>query len=369
MPLENLDDLEAEWALWTTDKVNNKLTQGGTWRRDNPGEWAKLQAYRVGTGPRPDLATVTGKQMVEQVDAWLEAKGTVDPPPPPPPTGTVIFADTFDNGIRTDVSPPVSGYGINDQRTWTNPNGVLSTIPGTNDPAVRFGLSAAGGSAWLQRWGYRTAGWHWYGLEWYFAPGWVGNGQWAVCWEGNYFPWLKGNGPFALAPHQDVMKLSVQSGYVDYLSQAAEWDNGGNWEQFGVSGTTSPVTGATKQIGNGVQDWFIIPKGQMNAGVVHQVIVGVDKTVANAGKWRGLWRRRGEQTWTQTVNVDWACPTEWYGKDAVGKVWQATDMLAGDVPFLSNHGLYRSTASAAVNVYLASVVHATSLDACQARLP
>lgn len=105
MPLENLDDLEAAWAEWLVEKVNNKYTQGGAWRRDNPGEWSKLKAYYDGTGPRPTLVSQTGKTWVEIVDAIIEARDVVPPPPPP-----------------TDTQPPVV--------TLTSP-GNGSTVSGT----------------------------------------------------------------------------------------------------------------------------------------------------------------------------------------------------------------------------------------------
>lgn len=77
MALSNLTDLEASWAEWMSDKsTTGKPTQGANWRKDSPGEWAKLKAYRNGTGPRPSLATNTGKQMVFETDAWLKAKSS-----------------------------------------------------------------------------------------------------------------------------------------------------------------------------------------------------------------------------------------------------------------------------------------------------
>lgn len=88
MPLSNLDDLEAAFAEWLVDRVGNKVTQGGAWRRDNSGEWSKLRAYYHGTGSRPTLVSQTGKTWVEIVDALVEARGATQPPPPPPPPAT-----------------------------------------------------------------------------------------------------------------------------------------------------------------------------------------------------------------------------------------------------------------------------------------
>jgi hypothetical protein len=40
------------------------------WAQDNPGEQSKLLAYRNGTGPKPSLATATGKGFVFFVSAY-----------------------------------------------------------------------------------------------------------------------------------------------------------------------------------------------------------------------------------------------------------------------------------------------------------
>lgn len=50
-----------------------QMFQGTLWKKwseDNPGETSKLLAYRNGTGPRPSLATATGKGFVFFVDAY-----------------------------------------------------------------------------------------------------------------------------------------------------------------------------------------------------------------------------------------------------------------------------------------------------------
>lgn len=75
-----LDALDREWAAFLVDRTgSNKWTQQGAWRRDNPGEWQKIQDYRAG-GARPSLTTALGKQMVEHVDAWLLAASGQEPP-------------------------------------------------------------------------------------------------------------------------------------------------------------------------------------------------------------------------------------------------------------------------------------------------
>lgn len=91
MALSNLDDLEASWAAFLEDKnEKGKPTQAGVWRRDNPGEWEALSAYRQGKGPRPDLKSQMGRMMVESTDAWHEAKGEAAPPPTKPTFSTSV---------------------------------------------------------------------------------------------------------------------------------------------------------------------------------------------------------------------------------------------------------------------------------------
>lgn len=97
-----LESLQAEWDQWMDDTGHTgKRTQGAAWRRDNPGEWAKLAAYRGGTGSRPDLVTTTGKQMVYHVDAYLALKNYVPPLPPEPvkPVPTPVPADIADKFV------------------------------------------------------------------------------------------------------------------------------------------------------------------------------------------------------------------------------------------------------------------------------
>lgn len=78
MPLANLDDLEAEWAIFMEDKPGprGQWTQDQRWRADNPGEFNLLKTYRDGGTKPTTIKTATGRRMLEHVDAYLEAKGT-----------------------------------------------------------------------------------------------------------------------------------------------------------------------------------------------------------------------------------------------------------------------------------------------------
>ena len=87
MALENLTELENEWAQFMLDKTGPRggWTQDQRWRDDNPGALQQLLAYRNSGGTRPTLPLGTGARMVFHVDAYLKAKGADAPPPPPPP--------------------------------------------------------------------------------------------------------------------------------------------------------------------------------------------------------------------------------------------------------------------------------------------
>lgn len=100
MPLENLADLEAEWAEFMHDREGKRgvWSQDQRWRADNPGKLEKLVAYRADQAQRPgEFETAERgspeRRMLEHLDAWHKARKTEEPPPPPPPP------------------PPPSGYG------------------------------------------------------------------------------------------------------------------------------------------------------------------------------------------------------------------------------------------------------------------
>ncbi|MDR7492167.1 MAG: heparin lyase I family protein [Armatimonadota bacterium] len=74
-----LTALDAAWAEWQRSRLYQR------WRQANPGEAAKLEAYRAG-GPRPELATPAGRALVLETDAWLAERGAVVPAHPGVPT-------------------------------------------------------------------------------------------------------------------------------------------------------------------------------------------------------------------------------------------------------------------------------------------
>ena len=86
--MTQVDDIRAqldqEWAAFLVDKTpSGKWTQAGAWRRDNPGEWGRLQQYRAGS-PRPTMTNSTGfsQQMLEHIDAYRLTAPVTEPPPP-----------------------------------------------------------------------------------------------------------------------------------------------------------------------------------------------------------------------------------------------------------------------------------------------
>lgn len=136
MPLDNLPQLEAEWAVFLEDRPGRRAqwTQDQRWRHDNPGELAKLLAYRAG-GARPELVTEPGRRMLRHLDAWHKAKADPpSPPPPPPPSGTV---DVYRLTLRPDADGNTSRW-----RTFVQP-GTDWYAPQDNNqaqaPAIRFG--------------------------------------------------------------------------------------------------------------------------------------------------------------------------------------------------------------------------------------
>lgn len=96
------DDLTVAWQEWGDSTLLAK------WRKANPGEAAKLDAYRGG-GPLPDLATPVGRALVRETSAWLATKPTA----PPPPAGTLdVFRQTVYPG------PYITPYPGGEKHAW-----------------------------------------------------------------------------------------------------------------------------------------------------------------------------------------------------------------------------------------------------------
>lgn len=119
MALENLADLEAEWAEFMFDRPGPKSdwSQDQRWRSDNPGKRDQLLAYRSG-GARPAFsAAKKGSpelRMRAHIDAWLKAKGTTEPEPEPQPgNGSKLVLPSVYNsppsGVFTPSGPQFGG--------------------------------------------------------------------------------------------------------------------------------------------------------------------------------------------------------------------------------------------------------------------
>jgi hypothetical protein len=74
------DELTGAWADWQDASLYRR------WARANPGEAARLDAYRASgvPGSPPVLATATGRALVHEATAWL-LTGAPAPPPDPDP--------------------------------------------------------------------------------------------------------------------------------------------------------------------------------------------------------------------------------------------------------------------------------------------
>jgi len=107
-------ELDSAWAVFMEDRVGGRAhwTQDQRWRADNPGEWAKLKAYRDGTGPRPALVTEPGRRMVFETAAWILSRtGPVPPADPVPPGVPEKLADY-------DIVVSVTGMARKIGETW-----------------------------------------------------------------------------------------------------------------------------------------------------------------------------------------------------------------------------------------------------------
>lgn len=114
----------------------------GSYRKDNPTEYAAVTAYLNG-GARPNATTDMGKGLVEVEDARRQAAGSPPPPPPPPPpTGTTITAPR-DLGALQVSSPAGSVFNLSgdfgDQRFTADK--AVTFVGGTMRDA-RFDTSA-----------------------------------------------------------------------------------------------------------------------------------------------------------------------------------------------------------------------------------
>lgn len=220
MALENLNDLENEWAQFTLNKSGERAgwTQDQRWRDDNCGKkaggtfanptptspYGQLLAYRNSGGPRPNLPVGTGSRMVFHIDAYLKAKGTVQPPPtgrPIPPVApkgtlqvldgggtTASFPQAFPRGegplsVRSLHVKRVTGMGVGSMSFWPPPAGptALTTIEDCiAEDVQRPAPGSAGGTSEANFWiGNTTQANRLIARR----TGWMGMFTGSKCWE------------------------------------------------------------------------------------------------------------------------------------------------------------------------------------------
>lgn len=80
-------ELDAAWAEWQQATLYRK------WRQANPGEAARLDAYRASGGAEPSMATATGRALVKETKAWHLAAAPA-PVDPITPTARPAFTPT-----------------------------------------------------------------------------------------------------------------------------------------------------------------------------------------------------------------------------------------------------------------------------------
>ena len=351
MTLPNLNALEAEWAVFMENKTGNRngWTQDQRWRNDNPGEFAKLVAYRDAGGERPVLTSEPGRRMVFHVDAYLLAKEQVDPEPPP--SGAVQLEDSFEvpgtgpAGLRTDWALPInpagwSRFGVNGSpgnfQVETPPGGAgkgtkalrITTYPDATNGSftwlsggtVHRDSRAPGQNGGHEYWGFMIflpTNWTW---------GWTGiQPNWGMeMMELKYPPFITPNGPFrvrmdpggANGDGTGTLRVQIKGGY-------------GNQPRWAFGETTTTYSGSAPYINTPSypsQTTFpafgttalelephlkIIPQGEFTKGVWHEIIIHVLWTVGIeqggvSPVWQTWWRRKGETNWNLTIDLSGA---------------------------------------------------------------
>lgn len=295
------------------------------------------------------------------------------PTPTPTPTtassGQMIFGDDFEtvyptaSGLNPNAYPAESGNGITSQGTWAmlTGNGTIANAvppsPGSGSRAVQASIAAGAGSGgWAQWWRHIQLGAdYYYGMMWYFPAGWTdpAPNSWEVSLEFNYHPYIWG-APIGLAIHGDVMKVGVQTGYCAF-QQSCQYTNNGDYEN------------GSGNIGGG-SPWFIIPKGQMNTGVWHEIVLHIHWAADSTGYIEGWWKRKGDSTWTKTIDQR-GFPTVQWGTDIVsGAVYTPSNI---DGATTNDHfGFYRDPANAPADTYnFDNFQVGTSFDTVAAALP
>ncbi len=131
------EELDAAWREWQNAILYLK------WKRANPGEALKLDVYRQG-GPRPELATATGRALVNETAAWLGLAPTDPDPPPTPGLGSALYPRLpFPDPAKT-VFAALTGSDSNDG----GPLNPVRTVQKALSLAGRAGMVLLRGGNW-----------------------------------------------------------------------------------------------------------------------------------------------------------------------------------------------------------------------------
>lgn len=298
--------------------------------------------------------------------------------PPSSPSGVITFQEDFEavygtsTGLSATKEPATTG-GIEIGRTWTTnaTNTAGATIgiatppvPGAGSLALKAFLPASSSGseqhAFVHRYIYlpQEGEIKYYGRMFLFPSDWqaVGASSWIGVNYLAYSPFIAGGGMVNFAPFADSMKLVVQAGYNDDrpFDVTPYLNNGGNYEaQYGPLGTTA--------------EWLCIPAGQMNKNVWHELIIAVKWVTTTTGFYKTWWKRKGESTWTQTLNQITNQPTFWWGWDYLGNYYPPEMM--GGYPSYQPFGLYTAPRNFNRTIWMDNYVEGSSFEIIAATMP
>ena len=348
MSLENLSDLEAEWAVFMEDKTGkrNSWTQDQKWRADNPGEFQALLGYRNG-GMRPTLATEPGRRMVHHISAYLKAKGTV---PPPNPAGPVDYWHNY-TAAKGQTTAPDYGWSWGMQMGGvlggSGPANSFAIIP----DGIRPGLPSArltvapdtynDAVEGLYKWAYKIGEHKFYGMMVKFPLDWQkpSNVGWGAAINQPGYQGLVNStlGTFAHADHCQFIMLTGEqtwpSGTPGVGSVVREYNNS---EQGGTWPSGPRCIPAPMALGVWHQLIYEIKWSTCSSKSAHYADVG------NVAGHVRIWHRvQGQTAWNKTVEV-LDVPTLQWGRGAEGQNWSYNQVGANCA---HKFGLYSGTAT------------------------
>jgi hypothetical protein len=288
------------------------------------------------------------------------------------------FSDDFEtvystpSGLNANACPTVSGTLAGDfinQGTWSVGTSAIKNVappaPGSGSRAVKVSAAAGSNATWASQWRHIQLGAdYYYGMMLYFPSGWTdpAPNSWANIGELGFHPFMQGPGgagPLHLSAHGDVLKLSVSTG-LRVPGTPPQYSNGGDYAQF---------DGSDAQVNlGGLSQWSVVPKGQMNTGVWHEIVLHVRWATDTTGVIQAWWRRKGDATWTKTIDQS-GFPTLAWGLDMSGNFTWTPNNLNG-VTTADTLGLYRDNSNSPADTYYLDAYRVnTSFSGVAATLP